>query len=70
MLAAAFHDSVRAAQMPSVRAALVKMFGSRKYRITKDGEIHAHGLMPNTNQEGWYLFGDVGSAATMERLGL
>jgi hypothetical protein len=26
-----------------------------KYRITKNGEIHFYGEMPNTNQIGWYL---------------
>ena len=28
-----------------------------KYRITKDGEVHFYGEMPNTNQVGWYLAG-------------
>ncbi len=26
-----------------------------KYRITKGGEVHFYGTMPNTNQIGWYL---------------
>jgi hypothetical protein len=26
-----------------------------KYRITKDGEVHFYGQMPNSNQVGWYL---------------
>ncbi len=26
-----------------------------KYRITRDGEVHFYGTMPNTNQTGWYL---------------
>lgn len=42
-----------------VRRALRAKFGSRKYRITADGEVHANGVMPNTNLEGWYLLGDV-----------
>ncbi len=25
--------------------------------IKRNGEIHAHGTMPNTNQSGWYLYG-------------
>ena len=28
-----------------------------KYRITKDGEVHFYGVMPNTNIAGWYFFG-------------
>ena len=31
-------------------------FGTRMYRITGAGEIHVFGVMPNTTQEGWYLF--------------
>jgi len=27
-----------------------------KYRI-KDGEVHFHGVMPNSNVTGWYLAG-------------
>lgn len=54
----------------AIRAALVEMFGARKYRITANGEIHVYGVMPNTNQEGWYLFGDIDSAETIARLGL
>jgi len=26
-----------------------------KYRITKDGEVHFYGVMPNANKVGWYL---------------
>lgn len=29
------------------------------YRITRDNEIHAYGIMPNTNQTGWYYVGNV-----------
>ena len=27
----------------------------KNYRITKDNEIHAYGIMPNTNKTGWYF---------------
>jgi hypothetical protein len=27
------------------------------YRITRDGEVHFRGRMPNTNQDGWYFVG-------------
>lgn len=26
-----------------------------KYRITRDGEVHFYGTMPNTNITGWYF---------------
>lgn len=70
MLTDVFHKSVRAAQLPAIRAALVAKFGARKYRITKNGEIHAYGVMPSTNQDGWYLFGEIDSAETIAHLGL
>lgn len=28
-----------------------------KYRMTKGGEVHFYGEMPNTNIIGWYLAG-------------
>ena len=28
-----------------------------KYRVTKNGEIHLHGPMPNSIETGWYLYG-------------
>lgn len=27
-----------------------------RYRITKDGEVHFYGQMPNANETGWWLF--------------
>lgn len=27
-----------------------------KYRITKDGEVHFYGSMPNSIETGWWLF--------------
>ncbi len=36
-----------------------------KYRITKDGEVHFFGTMPNSNVTGWWLFAQsVGEAIT------
>lgn len=54
----------------TIRAALIDQFGARQYRITRDGEIHVHGTMPNTNQVGWYLYGAIDSAETLARLGV
>ena len=52
----------------ALRNALREKFGRRNYRITRTGEIHAYGVMPNTNQVGWYLFGFVGNAETESRV--
>lgn len=54
----------------AIRQALRAEFGARRYRITKAGEIHAYGVMPNSNTTGWWLYGWVGDTATMCRLGL
>ena len=50
----------------ALRAALREQYG--RYRITATGEVHIYGVMPNTNQVGWWLYGDREQAA--ERLGL
>ena len=34
----------------------VESIGAERYRITRDGEVHVYGIMPNTNRAGWYLF--------------
>ena len=51
-----------------IRQALRDKFGDRKYRITKYGEIHVYGTMPNTDREGWYLFGYANGAQTIARI--
>ena len=56
--------------LSNIRAALINEFGARQYRITRSGEIHVYGTMPNTNQAGWYLFGCIDSAQTLSQLGL
>lgn len=53
-----------------IRNALCKMFGARNFRITRDGEIHTKGVLPNTGCEGWYVFGSVHDSVTMYQLGL
>lgn len=50
----------------ALRAALREQFG--RYRITTTDEVHIYGVMPNSNQVGWWLYGDRKQAA--ERLGL
>lgn len=54
----------------AIRNALREKFGARMYRITATGEIHAYGTMPNTNIEGWYVFGAVADRGTLHRLEL
>ena len=57
--------------MTAIRQALRAQFGSRNYRITRNGEIHAYSPMPNADQvTGWWLYGWVGDSTTMARLGL
>lgn len=40
-----------------LRAFLRAEFGPRRYRITRAGEVHVFGVMPNTICRGWYLYG-------------
>lgn len=68
----AFIDDVKARKVKAksedlaLRAALREQFG--RYRITATDEVHVYGVMPNTNQVGWWRYGDREEAA--ERLGL
>lgn len=49
----------------AIRAALRSAFGVRKYRITKNGEVHVYGPLPNAiHMTGWYFYGYVGDAQT------
>ena len=43
-------------------------FGQKNARVTRQGEVHAYGVMPNTSRVGWYLYGYVGDAVTEARL--
>ncbi|MGI2323818.1 MULTISPECIES: hypothetical protein [unclassified Methylococcus] len=51
-----------------IRIILAAEYGQENVRITTSGEIHVRGQMPNTNQEGWYLWGQVGNPDTQARL--
>lgn len=37
------------------------------YRITKAGEVHFYGIMPNTSKIGWYFAGWVTEYANGEK---
>ena len=51
-----------------IRAALRNAFGVGKCRITRDGEIHVYGQMPNSIVTGWYLYGWMGHPETIARI--
>lgn len=40
-----------------IRQAVKTIFGAKNARVTKNGELHVFGKMPNTNEQGWYLLG-------------
>jgi hypothetical protein len=45
----------------ALRAALRENFD--RYRITATDQVEVYGVMPNTNQIGWYFYGDRKEAA-------
>jgi len=49
---------MRIIEMETMTRAQAKASASdrgEKYRITRDGEVHFYGTMPNSNVTGWYL---------------
>lgn len=50
------------------RTAIKTIFGARNVYIGLNGEVHVKGMMPNTNQLGWYFFGFIGSNDLSERI--
>ncbi len=54
----------------AIREALRSKFGAGQYRIHAIGTIDVHGVMPNTNDTGWYLYGHIGAVETLHSLGL
>ena len=51
-----------------VRAAVKTIFGAKNALVTKNGEVHIKGAMPNTNQTGWYLLGFTGQPELYEKI--
>ena len=51
-----------------VRAAVKTIFGAKNALVTKNGEVHIKGTMPNTNQAGWYLLGFTGQPELYEKI--
>jgi hypothetical protein len=62
---AAHHANQRTAKL---RELLRNDFGAGKYRLTKDGDVHADGTMPNSIETGWYLLGSRRSVETNYQL--
>ena len=55
----------------AVRQALRAEFGARRYRITRNGEVHVYGPMTNAAHiVGWRLYGHVNDQQTLCNLGL
>jgi hypothetical protein len=54
----------------ALRRALRAEFGSRKYRVTSDNEVHVYGPMPNAAHIiGWRLYGYANDPQTLRNLG-
>lgn len=51
-----------------VRAAVKTIFGRQNARVTRNGEVHVRGVMPNSNRVGWYLLGFTGTTALDEKI--
>ena len=51
-----------------IRSAVKQIFGATNARVTRNGEIHVRGRMPNTNVYGWYLFGFVGQREVDDKI--
>lgn len=56
------------ASKTAIRTALREAFGAGNYRITRNGEIHIYGHMPNSGVVGWYLYGWMDDAETIARI--
>ena len=55
-----------------IRAHVAERYEAEKIRITRQGEVHALGIMPNTNQRGWFFAGydtDIALQIQQERAG-
>ncbi len=51
-----------------IRAAVKQIFGATNAKVSKNGEVHVRGTMPNTSQVGWYLMGYTGQSELEEKL--
>lgn len=60
----------RTAEAKKARIILTIRFGTSRFRIGTDGTIRVRGVMPGTNQEGWYVWGALTDAQTRHSLRL
>jgi hypothetical protein len=51
-----------------IRKAAKQIFGASNAKVTKNGEVHIKGVMPNANQTGWYLLGFTGQVELDSKL--
>lgn len=51
-----------------IRIAAKTIFGKNFARVTKNGEVHVKGTMPNTGKYGWYLLGFTGTDEIEDKL--
>jgi hypothetical protein len=57
----------RSSSAKIARAYVANRNGVERVRVTKGGEVNAYGVMPNTNQTGWYFAGYVDDLVVMAR---
>jgi hypothetical protein len=51
-----------------IRLRVKSLYGGANARVTRNGEIHVRGVMPNTNKIGWYFFGFTGHNEIEDKL--
>jgi hypothetical protein len=51
-----------------ILAAAKEIYGAKNAKVTRNGEVHVRGVMPNTDQVGWYLLGFTGQVELDEKL--
>ena len=44
-----------------IRMAIKTIYGPNNAKVTRNGEVHVRGTMPNTNHIGWHLLGFTGT---------
>ena len=54
-----YGENIYAGSIPKARRQIVARLGDDvRVRISRDGYIHVLGIMPNTTERGWYIYGD------------
>lgn len=50
-------NTIKNSEKATIRAYVMASRQNVKVRITRSGDVHAYGRMPNTSVEGWYFVG-------------